>query len=251
MFVGILACGVALMGVAYLSASFSPRQPSTVALDIGLSGLRLSLVLFVIALVQELVSKEIDRRTVILSFCYPVHRSAYVIGRYLGVIALTALAAVLLAVLLLLVTLAAGWSYASDFGMVLGLPFWLTVIGLWVDACVVGAFALCIASFSTVASLPLILGLVFAIAGKSLGAVADYLQRGADGDEVLVGQFSGMVDAIFWVLPDLSRLDWRIWPMYGQAPESLTMLLSLVMALAYAGVMIALSIAILSRRELL
>lgn len=250
MFVAILVCGIALMGVAYLASSFSPRQPSTVALDIGFSGLRISLVLFVISLIQELVSKEIDRRTVILSFCYPVHRAEYVLGRYLGVIALAALAALLLALLLMLVTFAAGWSYASDFGMNLGLPFWVTVAGLWVDACVVAAFALCIASLSTVSSLPLILGLVFAIAAKALGAVSDYLTRGADGDVELVGQFSGIVDAIFWVLPDLSRLDWRIWPMYGQAPELYTMLVSLVMAAAYVGLMVALSVLILTRREL-
>jgi ABC-type transport system involved in multi-copper enzyme maturation permease subunit len=251
MFIGVLVCGVALMGVAYLAASFSPRQPSTVALDIGYSGLRISLVLFVITLVQELVSKEIDRRTVILSFSYPVPRTAYVIGRYFGVVSLTALAALLLALLLLLVALAAGWSYASDFGMLLGFPFWLAIFGLWLDACVVGAFVMCIASLSTVASLPLILGLVFAVAGKSLGAVSDYLQRGADGDEVLVTRFSGFVDVIFWVLPDLSRLDWRVWPMYGSALDPGSMILAVLMAIAYVSAMIALSVVILSRRELL
>jgi hypothetical protein len=50
------------MGVAYLSASFSPRQPQTVALDVGLSGLRFSLVLFALFWVQELVGREIESR---------------------------------------------------------------------------------------------------------------------------------------------------------------------------------------------
>ena len=32
----ILVLGIVLMGVAYLSSAFSPRQPKTVALDVGL-----------------------------------------------------------------------------------------------------------------------------------------------------------------------------------------------------------------------
>lgn len=250
MFLAIFCCGVALMGVAYLSSSFSPRQPSTVALDIGFSGLRISLVLFVITQVQELVGKEIDRRTVIISFSYPVRRADYVLGRYLGVVAMAALATLALALLLMLVVLAAGWSYQSDFGVLLGLPYWATVFGLWLDACVIAAFAMCIASLSTVSSLPLILGLVFAMSGKALGVVADYLSRGADGDDMLVRQFTGAVDVIFWVLPDLSRLDWRVWPMYGLSPDVATLMLSMVMALAYVTLMIVLAVLILSRREL-
>jgi Cu-processing system permease protein len=248
-FIAIVCCGMALIGVAYLSSSFSPRQPSTVALDIGFTALRISLVLFVITLVQELVGKEIDRRTIILSLSYPVRRVDFVLGRFFGVAALAALAALMLGLLLLVAVFAAGWSYQSDFGVLLGLPYWSTVVAIWVDACVVAAFALCIASLSTVASLPLILGLVFAVAGKALGSVADYLARGADGDQLLVQQFSGVVDVIFFLLPDLSRLDWRQWPMYGVAPDNMTLLLSIAVALGYIGMMIAFAVRVLSRRE--
>ena len=48
----ILILGALLVGVAYLAASFSPRQPQTVALDVGLSGLRVTLVLFSLFWVQ-------------------------------------------------------------------------------------------------------------------------------------------------------------------------------------------------------
>ena len=54
----ILVLGVLLVGVAFLSASFSPRQPKTVALDVGLSGMRFSLVLFALFWVQELIGRE-------------------------------------------------------------------------------------------------------------------------------------------------------------------------------------------------
>ncbi len=244
----ILILGALLMGIAYLSASFSPRQPQTVALDVGLSGLRITLVLFALFWVQELVAREIERRTVLFALTYPVPRGRYMVGRFLGIAGLLALAAVLLGLLLWLVVLVLGKGYEQGFAVVLGVPYWSSVAGLWVDAVVVAAFAVWVATFSTVPMLPLALGLAFAIAGKSLGAVAEYLAKGADGDPALM-RFAPIIDAIQWVLPDLSRLDWRAWPMYGLAPDSQAVALGLLMAASYMGLLIALAVITFTRRD--
>ena len=121
----ILILGALLVGVAYLAASFSPRQPQTVALDVGLSGLRVTLVLFSLFWVQELVAREIERRTVLFALTYPVARGHYIIGRYLGVLGLVALAAVLLGMLLWAVLLTLTKDYAQGFAVMPGFPYWL------------------------------------------------------------------------------------------------------------------------------
>jgi ABC-type transport system involved in multi-copper enzyme maturation permease subunit len=245
---GILILGALLVGVAYLSASFSPRQPRTVALDVGLSGLRVTLVLFALFWVQELVGREIERRTVLFSLTYPVARGNYVLGRYFGVVGLLALAALLLGMLLWLAVLTTGGDYEQGFVVAAGLPYWITVFGLWADAAVVAAFALWLSTFSTVPMLPLALGLAFAAGGKSLGAVAEYLAKGAEGDAELM-RFAPFINAIQWVLPDLSRLDWRAWPMYGLAPGGTAMSLGLVLAASYAMLLVVLAVISFSRRE--
>ena len=51
-----------LMVTTLLSAQFSGRQPATVALDVGLSALRLLLSLVLVLMTQELLSREFDRR---------------------------------------------------------------------------------------------------------------------------------------------------------------------------------------------
>lgn len=245
---GILVLGALLMGIAYLSAAFSPRQPRTVALDVGLSGLRVSLILLALFWVQELVAREIERRTVLFALSYPVARSRYLLGRYLGVLGLVALATMLLGMLLWVVVLMTGRTYEQAFPVLLGLPYWSTVFGLWVDAAVVAAFALWVSTFSTVPMLPLTLGLAFAVAGKTLGAVAEYLAHGADGDPGLM-RFAPIIDAIQWVLPDLSRLDWRAWPMYGLAPDATAITLGLIMATSYLALLLVLAAVRFSNRE--
>lgn len=245
----ILVLGVLLVGVAFLSASFSPRQPKTIALDVGLSGMRFSLVLFALFWVQELVGREVERRTVMYALSYPVSRAAYIIGRYLGILGLLALATLLLGMLLWLTTLYIGGDYEQGFRLGLGWPFWITVFGVWVDASLVAAFALWIASLSTVPMLPVALGAGFAVAGKSLGAVIDYLARGADGDPEFVSRFSPLIETVQWVLPDMSRLDWRVWPMYELFPGFPAIGLGLLMAAGYSIVMLALAVLTFSRRE--
>ena len=245
---GVFVVGLLLVGVAFLSASFSPRQPTTVALDVGLSGVRFSLILFALAWVQELVGREIERRTVVYALTYPVARSQYVVGRYLGIFGLLGLAALLLGLLLWLAVLVISGGYEQGFRISLGLPYWATLFGLWLDAAVVTAFALCIATLSTVPLLPIALGAAFAIGGKSLGAVTDYLTRGGDGDAQVL-RFGPAIDAIHWVLPDLSRLDWRIWPMYGVDPGTTAAMFACVMALGYILLMLALAVFSFGRRE--
>lgn len=247
--IAILILGILLVGVAFLSASFSPRQPTTVALDVGFSGVRFSLVLFALFWVQELVAREIERRTVVYALSYPISRGAYLLGRFLGILGLLVLATLLLSVLLWLTVLLVSGVYEQGFFPGLGVPFWVAVAGLLIDAAVVAAFSLLIASLSTVPMLPVALGVLFAISGKALGAVIDYLRRGADDDPEFVARFGPVIDVIQWVLPDLSRLDWRAWPMYELPMGAQAIGLSLAMAVGYAIVLLGLAVVVINRRE--
>lgn len=245
----ILILGSLLVGVAFLASSFSPRQPQTVTIDVGFSGVRFSLVLFAVFWVQELVAREVERRTVLYALAYPVSRAAYILGRFVGVVCLLAVAAALLAALLWISVVSAGGKYEQGYGVQLGWPYWLAIVGLWVDSVVVAAFTLWIATLSTVQMLPVALGAAFAVGGKSLGAVLDYLARGADGDADIINRFGPLMQIIQWLLPDLSRLDWRVWPMYGVPLSDGAVTYGLVLAAGYVAVLLSLAVMTFSRRE--
>jgi ABC-type transport system involved in multi-copper enzyme maturation permease subunit len=245
----ILLLGMALVGTAFLAASFSPRQPKTVTLDVGLSGVRFCLVLFAIFWVQELIGREVEQRTVLYALAYPISRSAYIIGRYIGICALLGVAAFGLGLLLWSSVQFSGGEYGQTFRVSLGVPYWVAIFGLWLDAAVVAAFSVWIATLSTISMLPVVLGALFAIAGKSLGAVLDYLARGADGDKNIMDRYEPLLNIIQYVLPDLSRLDWRIWPMYGLQPENGVLMLGISLAIGYVVLLLATASLTFSRRE--
>lgn len=243
----VVVVALLLICVAYLSSAFSPRQPQTVALDVGYSGIRISLVLFGLFWVDQLVGRDISGKGVLLTVTYPIPRAYHLLARYTAILALLAVSACLLGILLWgMVALGPG-GYVG-FSPYLGVPFWLTVFGFWCDAAIVAAFALWITSLATVTMLPLALGLAFAVAGKTLGAVLDYFARGADGDPQML-KMAPLLDTIHWVLPDLSRLDWRIWSMYGAAPSTAAVIWAVVMAVAYVTLLLTLAVRVFSRRE--
>lgn len=245
----VVLFGVALVAVSYLAGSFSPRQPKTVALDVGLSMFRLTLLVLVLSWIQENVMRDIDRRTVLFLFAYPVSRTQYLAGRFVGIVLMSALAAVGFGLLLTIAVLAAGGLYEQSVPVQLGMPFWLTVLGLWIDVSVVASVAMAVASIATSQVMPLAVGLAFAAAGKGIGAVIQYLST-ETGDKALVATYLPVLDAARWLLPDLSRLDWRDWTLYGLAPSGSEIFGAVVMALAYVVVMLATAGLMLDRREL-
>jgi Cu-processing system permease protein len=249
-FQAVFMLGLALVGVAYLSGNFSPRQPQTVALDVGLSGMRFTLVLLALFWIQELLARELDRKTILFSLAYPVSRAAFLLGRFLSVAALIALAALVLALALQVAVLMTGGLYAQEFSVDMGLAYWVTILGLVLDVVVVAAFGMCIASVATTAIMPLAMGGAFAIGGKALGATFDYLATGADGDVQMTSVFGPLIRSIRWLVPDLSRLDWRDWALYSLPPDVLSLGWALVMALCYAALCLTLAVILFSRREL-
>lgn len=237
-----------LVGVAWLAAAFSPRQPQTVALDVGYSGLRICLVLFGLFWVEQLLSREIGSRGILLTLSYPVPRSHYLLARYAAIVALLALAALLLGVVLWAMVGVSSRGYMQGFPPQLGLPFWSVIFGLWLDAAVVAAFALVVACVATVPMLPLAMGLAFAVSGKTLGAVLDYLARGADGDPAIL-QMAPLLNTLQWLIPDLSRFDWRMWPLYGVQLEIGAVFWIVLMGAGYILVLLALAVRAFERRE--
>lgn len=241
--------GLALIGIAYLAGSFSPRHPSTVVLDVGLSGIRVSLVLLALFWVQDLVTQEIDRRTIFFVLTYPIPRAYFVLGRYLGILFLLTTALVVEGGLLWILVMTEAAGFQQQFPVAVGLPYWAALLAIGLDVAVVAAFAVLLAVLSTVPVLPMAVGLMFAVAAKSIGPVFEYLARGAEGDVDMVARYQPVLEFAKWLIPDLSRLDWRAWPMYEAAPGLDEMALSVTMALGYMLFILVLAIKALSSRE--
>lgn len=243
---------VALVIVVFVAAEFSARQVATVALDVGLSFIRLVLPVYAILMVQELIAREFERRLHLTSLTYPRSRSAWLLGR-LGAIGLIlvcvlALAACVLAALVVYV----GGSYEQATPVALGWPYLVTLVFASIDLLVVLSIATVLAVTTSTPSFVLVGTLGFALIARSYMPIIQLLQ----GADYLVDKFAdprlykNSLTLLSFVLPDLGTLDVRMIALYNKMafmPSQWGLLL--VAALAYAVALLSFAVWRLNRRE--
>lgn len=214
---GWLAGGalIVLIIAALLSAQFSGRQPATVAMDIGLSVIRLLLPLIIVLLTQEVLSREFDRRYFLNTLSYPHPRHALLLGRALAVAALTlGLLAVMACALATLVWLT-GQGYAQSTPVALDKNYLITIGFIGLDLLVLTAVATLLAVFASTPSFVLIGTFGFMLIARSFGAIVELLTRDASviGD---AQSYRSSVNLLSYLLPDLGALDVRMIALYGK-----------------------------------
>ena len=233
----------------WLAAQFSARQPATIALDTGLSVLRLALPLLAVLLLQELISREFDRKLYLSSLTYPRPRHHFLLGRVaaIGVLLLGLLA--ILAVVLAGLTTWIGQDYAQATPPDLGLPYLVTIAFIALDLLVVLPIGTLIAVATTTPSFVLIGTLGFMLVARSYSAIVALLTR----DATLVSNadsYQSSLSLLGYLLPDLAALDVRMISLYGQwqfLPEDWA--LRVLATVAYAAALLALAVWTLKRKQ--
>ncbi|KJH80040.1 ABC transporter permease subunit [Stutzerimonas stutzeri] len=214
---GWLAIGslLALTLCSLLSAQFSGRQPATVALDVGLSLIRLLLPLVLVLMSQELLSRESDRRYFLNTLSYPHPRHSLLLGRFIAVALITAGLLLFLAGALALLVGLIGQGYAQNTSVALGTHYLITIAFIGLDMLMLTAVATLLSVVASTPSFVLIGTLGFMLVARSFGAIVELLTR----DAMVVGdaeRYRSGVGLLSYLLPDLGALDVRAITLYGQ-----------------------------------
>lgn len=248
-FRALVLLAIALMGIAYFAGTLSGRHPQTVALDIGLSGMRLLVVLLLLFWTQDLLGKEIDKKTVFIALSYPVSRSAYLLGRYAGIVCMIALAICIMGGAVYGVVSISGDGYKQAFAVQFGMRYLLVLLFILFDVMAIAAFALLISSFASSALIPFVVGAAFAFAARSFGAVLAFLmdKQGEGADIAYI--YVPIMQAVGFVFPDLGQLDIRDLVLYNAPIVSSNLVWSAAHALAYSGALLVIACYLFSQRE--
>ncbi len=247
--VGIFIVGISILASAGLLASFSMRQPLVVALDLGISGIRVLGAFLALFWVQECFARDIERKTILGMFAYPVPKAIYVLGRFSGLMAVALAALAFWGLGLSLLGLYADWGYVESSRPLVNWSMCVILFGIWLDLITASAFMLLMVSLAETRLLPLFLGLGFTLAARGFGPMIDYLQFSPDADQKLKAQVLPLLETIRWVLPDLSRLDWREIALTGSWPDVIVLLNSAALALTYIILLLVAATFAYQRRE--
>jgi Cu-processing system permease protein len=246
-----MACGILLVSALaiFLAAYFGGRQSVTVGLDVGFSSMRLLLPLLIVLLVQELLSREFDKRYYLASLTYPKARSSLLLGRFAAVFVLVIVLLLALTLLQVGVVSAIADNYPQATPVALGQSL-LIVMGFFaLDLLVLTTLAVFLAVVASAPSFVLIGTFGFMLIARSYGAIVELLGSAPE----LVNHaedYRSSLGTLSYLLPDLGALDVRMLALYGKPdflPSDWPWLL--MGSLGYAMALLALAIWLLQRKR--
>ncbi|AFZ04418.1 ABC transporter permease [Calothrix sp. PCC 6303] len=226
-----------LVGAKFILPELAASSEDKMLLDFGLAAMSVLGTMIAIFVGTGLINKEIEKRTILVLIAKPVSRSEFIAGKFFGLSAVLALLTVTMTGLYLICLQVAQVNYSLP-------SILIAVVFLLLQLCLITAVAI---TFGVFTSSLLASALTFGV----------YLMGNATQDLLKLSGINGnssikyLTQALYLILPDLSRLDLKNSAVYGlQAlPNQTTLLTNAGYGLFYSCMMLAIAILIFSRRE--
>jgi ABC-type transport system involved in multi-copper enzyme maturation permease subunit len=228
----VFALLMIVLSIALVQLSTGEWQRITV--DVGLHSISIFSSLIAIFLGISLVSKEIERKTIYVPLSKPLSRSAFLLGKYFGlVLTITVNMVIMVAVyLIVLYYLRLHFSLAQAQAIILILVKLLVVV----------AIALFFSTFTTPT-----LATIFTLSLFVIGHLTtDIKTFGARSENPIIQHLSA---GIYYLLPNLSNYSWLENAVYGDIMPIRQLLLAILLGILTASLILILASLILKKRD--
>jgi ABC-type transport system involved in multi-copper enzyme maturation permease subunit len=245
----IAAFALLLVATSLLIGEITAGEDVKIIKDFGLATIEVAGILMTIFVGVGLVSREIDRRSILALLAKPLPRWEFIVGKYLGLVLTILVNVVAMAAALYLMLAYLEWralpierqawpAPATD-------PRLMLAIGMIAaELALLTAVALFFSTFSSSALLSIVLTVGIFLAGLLSADLRHF------GDIVEVPRATAMfVAAIGWIVPAFSAFDIKAQVVHGVALPAGFVVYTLVYAVAYIGAILAASITLFARRE--
>lgn len=89
----------------------------------------------------------------------------------------------------------------------------------------------------------------FALAARTLGVMIDYLALSRSADLEMKATLLPILEKLRWLLPDLSRLDWRMIVLYDYWPPTEQLFQGMIAAVGYLTMLLGAAVLSYRRRD--
>ncbi len=231
---GVILFAILLISLSVALGQLSFAEQTRISIDFGLAGIHIGIVIIALFVGGSLVWKEIDKQTIFTILTRPISRLEFLIGKYLGLIAVVATLVVALSIVLFFVCLGLQWSWDINFVYAL--------YGIVLEALILVSLSVLFGCLSKpVLSVLCTLGLFFV--GHWVSEV-DYF---ASQSESSIVQYVGK--ALNFMLPNLERFNWKSMVTYGDVIEIGVVGSATLYALGWVIVLFAISSFVFERKD--
>jgi Cu-processing system permease protein len=231
---GIVIFALLLIGLSLALGELSFAEQARISADFGFTGMQLGASILAIFLGSTLVSREVERNTILTLLARPITRTGFVVGKFFGLAQVVStivlgLGAVLVAVV---------WYLQLDINLTFAVALW----GIFLEALILISLALFFGSFAR-PIMTVIFTTSFFLIGHWLNSLKFFADKSTSESFKLIGK------AIVAALPNLEALNWRSAPIYNAAVPPLEIARSTGYAVAWIVFLLTLTSLIFRRRD--
>lgn len=209
-------------------------EKARIVMDVGLASIHLFGALIAISVGTGLVYKEISKRTIYTLLSKPVTRTQFVVGKYLGLVAVLFVQLVVMAVFFHALFLWNGGWYS-----------WTTIAAIFLIGIELMVITAAVLFFSTFAG-PFtagVLGLLFFIMGHAVAAVSNFTKLYTDQEP------SPIFDRVMFLIPNLEYFNLKAEALYRHSVGLGPVLLATAFGLVLSAGFVTFAALTLARRD--
>lgn len=233
-----------------LFSAFSMRQVVPVAVDYNLSTISFIGLLLSIFAGINLITKDIDKRSIYTVISLPLSRSKYLIAKFIGLILLISFSLLILAIFGGISILTTSYLYPQDINSeIFWNKFFISIFYIELKLIIITSAVFLFSSFATSTFLPLVLSFIFYFIGESIEEVKTFIE-GA-GKERVSPAVKAVAQFAYYIFPNLSAYDLKPHAIYGLPLDYGNLLFVFLYGIFYTAIILTLSVMIFSKREFL
>jgi ABC-type transport system involved in multi-copper enzyme maturation permease subunit len=245
---GIFIMALLMFLVTVTLTDLFMRDIVKVAADLSLATISFAGLLMVLFVGNNLLSKDIDKRTISMVISRPISRHQYIFGKFLGLSLLVAVSILFLGVISSLPIYFADLSYKDSASIFKWSIYFYAVLLIAMKLALVAAVTIFFSSFTSSSFISLVLTISTYIVGTSTETVRGMLE--SKMEIVDISPFMAfIIKAVYFVFPNLATFDLKLQASHGLAIPDGYMLSAFVYWLCYVGITVSAGALIMSRRE--
>ena len=198
----ILAFALFVIGMTFFLADLSVGDFARIIADVGLASIHLFGVIMAVFLGINLVSNEVDRKTIYILLSKPVRRFEFIFGKTLGLSVTLLLTTLAMATVLFLVHLSYRYGGRAEVGI------FIASAGIYMELVLLTCLASLFSTFTTP-----VLSAIFTLSLFLVGHLTKYLYVLGEQSKGAAVRWGSRF--IFFLLPNLENFNWKNEVAYG------------------------------------
>ncbi len=230
----LLLFSVVLIGMGLLLSQLSVNQNLRLTADFGLSCILISSCIITIFIGSTLVYREIEKKTILFLMSYPIGRTQFLLGKFLGFAKILVVILFGLGTMLFLILYVTGW---DDYA-----PFLFAIFGIFLEMLILLGFTI----FLSTVMRPMLV-VICSIGLFLIGHGMDGLYVIAhNGQNIFLQKIS---NTLVHVLPNFENMNWMNLVVYGERVSASKIFFASAYSVGWILFFLTLSVILFRRRD--